>query len=157
MTQEPLTPHRAVAERMRALRTGRGWSAQKLAEEMSKIGIKWDRSIVANLEYGRRHTVSVEEWLALAFVLSVAPIHLLVPTVGEEDMTLYALTPSTNSVPAYVRAWIRGQTPVGGQDPRRYFSEVPEAEWQPPQMSTEYVEKWGAAYDRSREDGHGER
>lgn len=121
------------------------------------MGIEWDRSIVANLESGRRRTVSVEEWLALAFVLSVAPIHLLVPPTGEEDLTPYAVTPSTNSVPFFTRAWIRGQAPIGGQDPRRYFSEVPEAEWQPPPTNAEYVERWGAAYDRAQEGQHGER
>lgn len=44
---------------------------------MAKVGIRWDRSIVANLDLGRRATVSVDELLALATVLDCSPWALL--------------------------------------------------------------------------------
>ena len=132
MSQPPLTPHKVIAARMRQLRTGRGWSAQRLSEEMSKVGVPWDRSIVANLESGRRRTVSVEEMLALAYVLSVAPVHLVVPPVGQDDKTPYAVVPNSGEIPNpppdTVRGWIRGHAPWTA-DPRRYFTEVPDSEW----------------------------
>ncbi|WP_446218280.1 helix-turn-helix domain-containing protein [Micromonospora sp. IBHARD004] len=159
MTQ-PLTPHRVIAERMKALRKKRGWSAAHLALEMKKAGIPWDRSIVASLELGRRATVTVEELLALSYVLSVAPVHLLVPPVGVEDRTPYQVVPNgpggPDSVlagsppyPAVVRAWIRGQLPMG--DPRSFFEEVPPSELAPPD---EFGGAWRVV---TNEDADGER
>jgi hypothetical protein len=99
---------------------------------MTAAGVKWDRSIVTNLELGRRAGVSVEELFALAYVLSVAPVHLLVP-IDAEEVTPYRVTPVGNPFGAwFVRAWVRGQTPIGHVDARRYFAEVPEREWEPP-------------------------
>jgi hypothetical protein len=113
---------------------------------MAGVGVPWDRSVVANLENGRRSGVSVQEWLALAYVLSVQPVHLLVPIDATED-TPYQLVPKgrpSNALP--VRAWIRGQTIIGAVDPRRYFSEVPEVEWQEPA-------NWPWTADRYRDQG----
>lgn len=134
MTQ-PRSPHRVIAERVKALRKGRGWSAQRLADEMKKVGISWDRSIVANLEYGRRAAVSVEEWLALAYVLDVAPLHLLVPTKGTTYRVLAQPRPGEQyerDAEAHlddVRQWISGKHPLPGTDLRIYYSEVPEEEF----------------------------
>lgn len=134
MTQSR-SPHRVIAERVKALRKGRGWSAQRLADEMTRVGISWDRSIVANLENGRRAVVSVEEWLTLAYVLDVAPVHLLVPTTG----TTYRVLPQPRAGEQYerdaevylddVRQWISGKQPLPGTDLRVYYSEVPEDEF----------------------------
>ena len=155
MEQSGLTPHAAIARRMRELRKGRGWSAERLAEEMRQVGIPWQRMVVTKLELAAERgtamrAISVEEFLALAYVLSVAPIHLLVPPTGEDDLTRYAVTPHTDSVPFYARAWIRGLAPMGGQDPRRYFSEVPEEEWHPPGWDPATIERYGAYYDRKK-------
>lgn len=153
MTQ-PLSPHKVIAARMRELRTGRGWSAQRLAEEMTKVGIPWDRSIVANLEGGRRRTVSVEEMFALAFILNVAPVHLMVPPVGKEDRSEYWIVPQSpiqggQPFPDAVRAWIRGNLPLG-TEPKRYFTEVPESEWEPPAAMRE---AWDGLRPRSSDPG----
>lgn len=132
MTQPPsLTPHRVIAERMKDLRKKRGWSAAHLASEMKKAGIPWDRSIVASFELGRRASVTVEEFLALAYVLSVAPVHLLVPPVNADDETPYQLAPDAPPIAApHARNWIRGLNPAG-TDQRVYFDEVPDTEWTP--------------------------
>lgn len=115
-------PHRAIADRVKALRKGRGWSAQRLADEMVKVGISWDRSIVANLENGRRASVSVEEWLALAYVLDVAPVNVVVPT--ESDVTGVELVQGLIVDPGVAREWIRGRKPIGDQDMDTYFSKI---------------------------------
>lgn len=123
--------HRVIAARMRELRRKRDWTAQRLAEEMARVGIPWKREIVANLESGRRTAVSVEELLALAYVLSVAPVHLIVPT-DVDDQGLYQVTPTwTRSRTTDVREWIRGNATIGDTDPRTYFSEVPANEFGP--------------------------
>ncbi|MEO3786875.1 helix-turn-helix transcriptional regulator [Actinocorallia sp. B10E7] len=77
MTQRSV--HRLIAARIKRLRNERGWSAAKLAEEMTAAGVRWDRSIVANFENGRRSYVTAEELVALGEVLDVAPAALLLP------------------------------------------------------------------------------
>lgn len=73
MTVTPGALTATVVANMRRLRKARGWSAQRLTEAVTAAGIAWDRSIVANLENGRRSTVSVDELAALARVLDVEP------------------------------------------------------------------------------------
>jgi transcriptional regulator with XRE-family HTH domain len=108
---QPAAPTATIARQVRELRNARGWSGQRLAQEMTEQGIDWDRSIVANLENGRRRTVSVEEWLALARVLGVAPVHLLLPI--EEDGE-FAVTPRAIEQLAEARAWVRGYRALAG-------------------------------------------
>jgi transcriptional regulator with XRE-family HTH domain len=70
--------HQVIAGRMREMRKARGWSADRLARELTtRTGVKWARMVVTKLENGRRQTVSVEELLALALVFRVAPVELL--------------------------------------------------------------------------------
>ena len=138
---EPKRPHRVIAERVRELRKRRGMTAARLAEEMTQAGVKWDRTIVTNLENGRRSAVSVEEALTLAYVLDVAPVHLIVPLSPDG---WYAVTPDEyRTRNDRVRAWIRGAYALEGHtDQRAYFSEVPEDEWVPPrQLSSEEQEE----------------
>jgi transcriptional regulator with XRE-family HTH domain len=129
------------------LRKRRGWSAQRLGEEMTRVGVAWDRSIVANFENGRRSYVTVEELLALAYVFSVAPVHMIVPPQSRQELTpaskddlsqllrqapyAYAITPTVQYAPTIaVRGWIRGERTIGAVDPRLYFSEVPPDEFE---------------------------
>lgn len=100
---------------------------------MTKVGVAWTRVVVTKLETGRRPDITVVELLALAFVLDVAPIHLLVPVAS--DCVLYRVTPELSTPADQARKWIRGRLPMPGQDPRRYFAEVPDQEWQPPNWS----------------------
>lgn len=79
----------------------------QLAEQMVRQGVPWNRSIVANFEAGRRPSVSVTEWLALAQVLNVSPLHLLVsPDAKPEDA--YQVTPTRAASVVEVREWVRG-------------------------------------------------
>lgn len=79
----------------------------QLAEQMVRQGVPWNRSIVANFEAGRRPNVSVTEWLALAQVLDVSPLHLLVsPDAKPTDA--YQVTPTRTALAIEVREWVRG-------------------------------------------------
>lgn len=91
---------------------------------MTEVGVSWDRSIVANLENGRRASVSVEELLALAYVLNVAPIHLLVPSGDQSEPYVY-LPNGWAANREVVRAWIAGRRPMHGQDFNRFVAAVP--------------------------------
>lgn len=70
-----------VAANMRALRKARRWSAHRLADEMTRVRVRWDRSTVANFENRRRQTLSVDELAALGVVFNVEPWSLTGSTV----------------------------------------------------------------------------
>ena len=59
-------------------------SAQDLADRCALLGMPIHRSVLANLENGRRPSVSVAELLVLATALEVPPILLALP-LGHED------------------------------------------------------------------------
>ncbi|WP_219413925.1 hypothetical protein [Pseudonocardia nigra] len=54
-------------------------SAQRLADRCEELGYAIPRSVLANLESGRRETISVPEWLVLSAALRVPPLLLLFP------------------------------------------------------------------------------
>src|SRR5207249_4769097 len=102
-----MTPTQAITRRMHALRKKRGWTAQRLADAMTGVGVPWDRQVVSKLENGRRQTVSAGELLALAYVLGIHPLDLLVPSDATDDEP-YQVTPEVTAAAANVRAWIGG-------------------------------------------------
>jgi transcriptional regulator with XRE-family HTH domain len=75
---------RVLAGEVRRYRTERKMSAQQLADRCAELGLPIARSVLANLESGRRETLSVAELLVLAKALEVAPILLLFP-LGHQD------------------------------------------------------------------------
>jgi transcriptional regulator with XRE-family HTH domain/tetratricopeptide (TPR) repeat protein len=78
MQQATMT--RRVASQMRRLRVGRGWSAQRLADECALVGCdSLTRVAIAKLESGARKSVTAEEVNALARALDVTPTDLLTP------------------------------------------------------------------------------
>ncbi|WP_256386260.1 helix-turn-helix domain-containing protein [Protofrankia sp. BMG5.30] len=69
---------------MRHHRRRRGMSAQELADATAALGYPIARSVIANLESGRRSSVLVAELVILAKAIGVPPIVLLYPT-GRKD------------------------------------------------------------------------
>src|SRR5437899_1355429 len=139
-------PTRTVAARVQELRRKRGWSAEALAEECADLGMPaLNRSVIANIESGRRTYVSVEELLTLAYALDVAPVHLLVPVEVDEtaDAHRYQVAPDRFLPIPAAREWIRGQLCPPGRDPRTYHSEVPREEWQARQLGVEQITEAG--------------
>ncbi len=135
MAQRQPTPFwtQAVAERVRELRDKRRLSAQALADRCEQLG--WptlDRTVIANLENGRRRSITIDELMVLALALDVALVHLLVPFDDDAEVEI---APALGAVPAVnVRAWIRGDESIGDEhgDHIAYHSTVPPSEWQPP-------------------------
>lgn len=136
------TATEVVAQRVRDLRTRHGWTAEQLADECAKAGAEQlNRSVLANLESGRRKFVTLDEVIALAYVLDVAPVHLLVPTsevvdhrkFGRVLVDGYRLTDklSADSLQR-ARAWIKGEAALPGVDRRMYDAERPEGDPHPP-------------------------
>jgi transcriptional regulator with XRE-family HTH domain len=111
---------------VKELRGRKGWSGAELGEHLSRLGIPWNRSVVANFESGRRPAVSVQELIALAVVLDVAPVNLLVPLDSEPYRLTSAGTEPFSS--GEVWRWMRGQQPLTGTSAagaRIYFAEAP--------------------------------
>lgn len=111
-----------IGRRVRETRKRQGLTAQQLADLMRDCGVAWNRSIVANLENGRRQDVTVVELLALGRVLHVAPIHLLVPPTNDGT---FHVTPNEAQPPSMARSWIRGAEALNGTDMRIFRTEVP--------------------------------
>jgi hypothetical protein len=83
------------------------WSAQRLADEMVKVGVPWNRNIVVNLEGGRRKSLRVHEAIALAYVLDAdRPLDVLVPFVT----ALFPVAPDVEIATGWVRDWFDGET-----------------------------------------------
>jgi transcriptional regulator with XRE-family HTH domain len=103
---EGATQTQLIMDAVKQLRTAKGWSAERLAGEMTQAGVPWNADIVVNLEHGRRKSLRVHELLTLAWVLDASsPVDLLVPGDGP-----YPVTPSTLLASAAVRAWCQGET-----------------------------------------------
>jgi 8-oxo-dGTP diphosphatase len=70
---------RSIADEIRHRRENRKMSAQQLAAACTKLGLSISRSTLADLENGRRTTLTVAELLVIAAALDVVPLRLLVP------------------------------------------------------------------------------
>jgi transcriptional regulator with XRE-family HTH domain len=68
-----------IAQQVRWRRKARGWSAKDLSDKCLADGFDIPRSTIADLENGRRRSVSVAELLAFARVLGVSPMDLVYP------------------------------------------------------------------------------
>lgn len=137
---EAADPVAAIAMRVKEVRNRKGLTAQELADRLRAAGLSWDRGTVTKLETGRRQNVSVVEWLALARVLDVAPIHLLVPL---DDGHPYQVTPDEVQPAHRTRAWVRGVQPLSGTEQRIFLTEVPLGEMRRREAKRELFERLG--------------
>jgi transcriptional regulator with XRE-family HTH domain len=97
-----------VAREVRRYREARQprMSTQQLADRTAELGMLIPRSVLANLESGRRETVSVAEVLVLAAALDVAPIELVCP-VGFDKQT--EMLPDRMMEPFAAMRWFTGE------------------------------------------------
>src|SRR5688500_13983041 len=69
-----------LVERVKELRAARKWSCNRLAQELNRHGFDtWTRNALANLESGRRDSVTVDELVGLGVVFGVEPWSLTQP------------------------------------------------------------------------------
>ena len=67
-----------VAKRLRRLRLDRGWSAQRLADECSRMGgLSLTRSTIAKIESGKRLSITADEVAVLSKALGVTATSLI--------------------------------------------------------------------------------
>lgn len=95
-----------VAAQVRKLRNERGWSAARLAQRCQEVGLSLPRDVIANIENGRRATVTVEELAGLALALDTSPVRLLLP-LGEAEAV--RITPTMTMHPHIALDWFCGE------------------------------------------------
>ena len=116
---EVRSPSVLLGERIRELRTDRGWSLQDLADRMREHGVKLHKTTVAKVETAERR-VPLDELLTFAYVLDVAPVHLFVPPELQRSDVRIEVAPDITPGPVGLRAWMRGEVALTGQDERRF-------------------------------------
>jgi transcriptional regulator with XRE-family HTH domain len=141
--QERLT--RVIAGEVRRYRRERGMSAQKLADECGRLGLPIARSVIANLEHGRRDAVSVAELLVLAAALRIPPLLLVIPVARQEALEIL---PGTEAPTWAAALWWRGEADFQdyGDGPRLSAGITTETPVTWVQAHQGLVVKWSAAY-----------
>lgn len=90
-------------------------SQEGLAARCAELGApSVDRSVIANLEAGRRKRVTIEEVMALALALDATPLALLVPS---EEEARVAITQTRDASARELASWLGAIDPLDGQDP----------------------------------------
>jgi transcriptional regulator with XRE-family HTH domain len=124
-------PSEVFAEQMRIQRERKGWTQKKLAARLGKLGFPVHQTTVGTWEAGERR-LSVDEALAISVALDVSPTNMLAGSylgLGR-DVPGIALSVTTPPVSARaMRAWLRGQQPLWGQDEKRFHTEIAPDEW----------------------------
>ena len=77
----------------------------QLGAEMAKYRPSWSRSTVVKLENRKRESVSVEDLLALAYVLKVSPLLLLLPVENGD----YPVAGDVTTTARAVYEWLVGE------------------------------------------------
>ncbi|MER7799029.1 helix-turn-helix transcriptional regulator [Streptomyces parvulus] len=98
---------RGIAGEVRRHRTAKGWSAQQLSDRCAELGMPVPRTVLSNLENGRRTNVTVAEVLILACALDVAPAALIFPAGYAESVEV---VPGIVAHPMRGIQWISGET-----------------------------------------------
>jgi transcriptional regulator with XRE-family HTH domain len=109
---------RMVAREIRRYRDERKMSAQQLADRTAELGMEVPRSVLANLESGRRETVTVPEILVLAAALQVTPIELLCPVGFDEQIEIL---PGRIVDPLSASRWVDGDLALDVTGPTTIF------------------------------------
>lgn len=117
---------KAVAREVRRHRLRRGWSAQALSDRCAEVGMPIQRSVLANMESGRRSTVTVAELLVLAAALQVSPAELLF-AVGYEEHA--EPVPEESMDPLRAIHWLDGTRTLSGYPMAVKDNPVLAADW----------------------------
>lgn len=95
-----------IAREVRRLRLERGMSAQRLSDACTELGAPIPRTVLSNLENGRRGNVTVAELFVLAKALSVPPATLVFPVGLEASVEVL---PGTEVSSEAAVDWVAGR------------------------------------------------
>jgi len=101
-----------VSDAVRRFRTERGMSAQDVSDACASLGHSIPRTVVSNLENGRRSGVDLSEVLVLAKVLGVPPIALIIPPglAGSVEILPGQEMPTSDAL-----EWFSAELPFGDE------------------------------------------
>ncbi|OHV45006.1 hypothetical protein BBK14_09535 [Parafrankia soli] len=111
-----------VIGEVRRHRQAQDMSAAELSDACARLGLPVHRSVIANLEGGRRGSVTIAELIAFAAALDVAPAQLLCPVgyADEVEMPPGRIRPTWDAF-----EWITGACPEQTETPvahyRKYY------------------------------------
>ncbi|MFU0240482.1 helix-turn-helix transcriptional regulator [Streptomyces scabiei] len=95
-----------IAGELRRHRTARKMSAQQLADECARLGHPaLQRTVISNIENGRRRDISVVDVLVLAAALEVAPAVLMFPAGYAAEVEYL---PGKTAAPLVAADWFSG-------------------------------------------------
>jgi len=106
MTETKHRPSEVFIARLAEVRDARGFSQAEVARRMTAVGRPLGKLAYMRIENGDRG-LPLDEALALAFLLEIAPAHLLTPPEGE----LVALVDGMNFNGAAMRNFLRSGVP----------------------------------------------
>jgi transcriptional regulator with XRE-family HTH domain len=115
------TPGDVFRARLTEARKARGWSKAALARRLEEIGHPLHETAIVRIESGKRG-VTLDDSVAIAAALDVAPIHLWLPIDGDEPI---ALTPALEVDIEHAREWAQGRRPLDQADSRYYAYQSP--------------------------------
>lgn len=92
-----------IGRRIAMLRKRCGLSAQGLSDRTADLGHQVNRSVIANLETGRRAVLPIADLLVLARALGTPPLALMVQLNGESEQEIL---PGTTVEPWTAATWI---------------------------------------------------
>ncbi|MEW2518159.1 helix-turn-helix domain-containing protein [Actinacidiphila alni] len=102
---------RTVAGEVRRYRQMRGMSAQQLSDRCGELGMKIPRTVLSNIENGRRGNIGVAEILILGRALEVPPASLVFPVGYVEEVEAL---PNEKMHPLHAVRWFSGEAPLPG-------------------------------------------
>ncbi|MBU8859652.1 MULTISPECIES: helix-turn-helix transcriptional regulator [unclassified Micromonospora] len=142
--------NQTIATQIRNWRNVRGLSAQQLSERCASIGYPIPRNIIANIETGRRGSITVPEVIIIAMALNVPPILLIYP-VGKE--LAVRTSPRQDCGTFYAARWFMGDTRptpdmAGLDEPDDYKSAV--LEWESARDIVQTYQRHGTLVRRYR-------
>jgi transcriptional regulator with XRE-family HTH domain len=120
-TTETNRPGLTFAQRLREAREARGLTQRELAQTVKKLGGSLNQSAITRIERGDRK-VTIDEMVALAAALDVAPVHLFLPIEGDAPVQL---TPKRTVDIEHARQWARGRRPLDPANVRFYSYQSP--------------------------------
>jgi transcriptional regulator with XRE-family HTH domain len=114
---------KSIASEIRRHRLARGMSAQQLSDACGELGASIPRTVISNIENGRRTNISVAETMALAQALEVPPIVLIIPAGYVEEVEYQ---PGRWVDPIRAANWFSGVTTIHR---RSSLDGMPKDEW----------------------------
>lgn len=115
-------PGQIFGRRVEEWRTRRGLTQEQLAAELRELGYPMVRATVAKIEGRgtRAKNARLEDVLAFALALGVAPVQLIVP---DDDEAAVAAAPDRPLLAPVARAWIQGDWPLEDADSNAYLTD----------------------------------